>query len=110
MALSTSKHGSGRTGHPQRLGESIQAFVRGAGLEQPLAEQRVLLAWPKAAEQVAGERAVTISRSERIQAGELIVRIRDPSWRHRLRFEEQRFVKLLNKMAGATVIQSIRFT
>ena len=84
--------------------------MRRAGLEQPLLEQRVLLAWPEAAVRVGGERAAAVSRSDRIQSGELIVRIKDPAWRHRLRFEEQRFVKMLNEMAGERVIQSIRFT
>ncbi len=110
MASSTSEPSSSRAGRLESLGEVIKAFVRRAGLEQPLLERRAVLAWPEAAERLAGERAAAVSASERIQSGEMIVRIKDPVWRHRLRFEEQRFVELLNEMAGGPAIRSIRFT
>ena len=109
MASSTSKPLPGRLGHPQRLGDSIKAFVQRAGRERPLMEQRILSSWEEVVEGVTGDRAGVVSRSERIQANELIVRVSDPVWRHRLRFEEQRFVKMLNEMAGGQVIRSIRF-
>lgn len=87
------------------LGYLVGQYLHEEGLEGPLAEYRLLEAWPK----VAGERVARLTTATSLHSQTLTVRLSSPALRTDLSMRRRQLVAQLNQAAGAQVITDIRF-
>lgn len=94
-----------RRRHPEALGDLLRAFLREEGLESPLAEYRVVEAWP----QVMGRAIERYTGRVEVRHGVLYVEIKSPALRADLMMSRRNLVSRLNQHVGAQVLTGIVF-
>jgi predicted nucleic acid-binding Zn ribbon protein len=94
-----------RRGRAESIGLLIRQFLREEGLETPLNEQRLLMAWPD----VMGKAISRYTGDTYIKNQVLYVHIKSPALRANLMMGREQLVKRLNDHVGAQVITSIVF-
>ena len=88
----------------QSIGDLVTAFLREAGMEQPVLEQRLMRLWPS----VVSPMAAQLTQRLEIKNGVLYAYIHSAALKQQLfecRFD---IVKRLNDTAGGHVINDIR--
>ena len=81
----------------------LRLYLRTEGLETPLGEYRLRQAWPK----VAGLAVAAQTKHLFIQNQKLHVQILSPAIRHELMMRKLEMVDMLNREAGARLINDI---
>ncbi|MBR1687640.1 MAG: DUF721 domain-containing protein [Prevotella sp.] len=89
----------------KELKDVLMRTLRAQGLETPLLQRRLVLAWPE----VAGEMVAAYTDGAYIYNQTLYVRLTNPALRADLSMRRQELVELLNKKVGNQVIADIRF-
>ena len=88
----------------ETLGNVVLRYLRLAGLETPLAEHRLVEAWPE----VAGEALARRTEEVYLRGQVLYVRISQPAARPQLVLHRDALIRALNEKAGARLICDIR--
>ena len=94
---------------PVSLGDGLRQAIRQLGLSPAFRAHRVLVLWPKAAEEVVGAEAAKGSQALRLQDGALVVAVSGDAWRHRLLMEREVLRAKLNEWMGSDIVDSLRF-
>ena len=89
----------------KELKDVLMRTLRAQGLETPLLQRRLVLAWPE----VAGEMVAAYTDGAYIYNQTLYVRLTNPALRADLSMRRQELVELLNKKVGNQVSADIRF-
>jgi len=84
--------------------ELLTDYLREAGLEQPLLEQRLVQLWPE----VVGQMAAQLTTRLEIRNGILYAYVRSAALKAELFLHRQTLVERLNERAGGRVIYDIR--
>ena len=107
---------AGVSSRPVSVGDAIRQVVDRLGMAGRLREQRVLSLW----EEVVGEEIAAVTQVEgfyyrpprnqeyKIPRGQLIVSVKNPTWRHWLSFQRETIRRNLNRAVGGEVVQMIR--
>lgn len=89
----------------------LGVFLRANGLETPLAEYRLVKAWPQAVTECMGEaigqRISQVTTDLQIRQQTLHVCLQSPALRQQIRMYAPTLVASLNKHAGMTLITDI---
>lgn len=106
----------GMSSGPVSVGDAIRQVVDGLGMTGRLREQRVLSLW----EEVVGEEIAAATQVEgfyygrsqkqsyKIPRGQLVVSVKNSTWRHWLSFQRETIRQNLNRAVGGEVVQMIR--
>lgn len=106
----------GAASGPISVGNAIRQAVDSLGMTGRLREQRVLSLW----EEVVGEEVAAVTQVEgfyygsprnrqyKIPRGQLVVSVKNPTWRHWLSFQRETIRQNLNRAVGGEVVQMIR--
>ena len=89
----------------QELKKAIKNFLRNAGLEKGVNQNKALQLWPD----VVGKKVSDNTRAQSVEAGILIVKTKNAAWRQELVFKQSEIIQGLNKKLGKNTIKSIRF-
>ena len=87
------------------LSEALLAFLHQEGLETPLMEYRITLAW----QEVMGETISRYTKQTFVRNGKLQVQLTSPSLRQNLMMEHKRIAQKLNDHVGSYVISDVCF-
>ncbi len=87
----------------ESIGNAINAYLRAVGLETPLAEYRVMNAWP----QIVGESIARYTQELKIYNQTLFVKVSSAIVRNELMMRRAELTARLNGKAGAQVITGI---
>lgn len=89
----------------------MASFLRANGLETPLAEHRLIKAWPQAVTEcmgaAVGQRISQVTTDLQIRQQTLHVSLQSPALRQQIRMYAPTLVASLNKHAGMTLITDI---
>ena len=88
----------------QRLADLLPQVLHDAELEQPLAELRVVRAWPK----VVGQMAASYTADVAFRNGVLVVRLTSAALRHELMLSRPQLIAAINREAGTTIVKEVR--
>ena len=90
---------------PLPLSGLLQALIGELGVEERLAQTRVLLAW----EEAAGPLVAAQAQPLRITRGRLELAVPSATWRNQLSFMKHDLLLRLNHVAGEEVIRDLVF-
>lgn len=97
----------------ENITDLLGAFLRNNGLETPLAEHRLLKAWPEVVVaqlgEAVGQRVVKSTTGLRIAEQTLHVSLSSPPLRQHLRMMAPSLVEALNVQAGMRLITAVAF-
>jgi predicted nucleic acid-binding Zn ribbon protein len=91
--------------NPKLIGNSIQAILNDYGLLPRLKQFEVLNLWSD----IVGEQVAKVTKAERIDHGQLIVRVERPVWRNELMFLKKDIIAKINKMMKEEIVKEIIF-
>lgn len=90
---------------PKLIGNSIQEILSDYGLLPRLKQFEVLNLW----NDIVGEQVAKVTKPERIDRGQLIVRVERPVWRNELMFLKKDIIAKINKMMKEEIVKEIIF-
>lgn len=94
-----------RRRNTEYLGDVITQFLKQKKLDKPLAEKKLINAWPE----VLGKNIVTYTTELNIKNGILYVSLNSSVLRHDLFLSKSSIINSLNKHVGTQVITDIVF-
>lgn len=80
-------------------------MYRKIGMTEAYDQYSIIRIW----EEVVGETIARMTKVERLNSGELIVRVTNPSWRMELSFRRKEIAERINKVVGREMVRSIVF-
>ena len=89
----------------QELKTAIKEFLKKAGLEKGVSQNKALLVW----EEVVGDKVSQNTSPEKVESGTLYIKTSNPTWRQELVFKKTHIIKKLNNKLGKNTIKEIRF-
>jgi len=89
----------------QHIGAPLKKFLKNAGLEKGVAQQKAIGLWP----QVVGETVAKNTEAVDVEHGKLIIKTETPAWRQELQFQKKQIIEKLNEKLNKKVIKDIRF-
>lgn len=89
----------------EKIGNVLRDLMREQGLETPLAEHRIVEAWPR----VVGPSIDAYTGQIYVRNGVLYVQIRSASLRQNLMMTQQALLARLCEQAGETIVTRIHF-
>ncbi|MFQ6611682.1 MAG: DciA family protein [Fidelibacterota bacterium] len=89
----------------QSLRVVISQFLKRAGLEKGVAQNRALIVW----DSVVGAVIADNTEPEEVNHGVLTIRVKTPAWRQELQFQKADIINKLNAQLGNNTIKEIRF-
>ena len=89
----------------QKLKAAINNFLKAAGLEAGVSQNKALLIW----DDVVGAKVSENTTPEKVEAGTLYIKASNPTWRQELMFKKEEILKNLNKKLGEKTIKEIKF-
>ncbi len=89
----------------QQLKKAIDLFLKNAGLEKGVNQNKALLIW----KDVVGNTIAENTSPEKVEHGILTVKADNPSWRQELIFKKHEIVEKLNLRLGKNTIREIKF-
>jgi len=89
----------------QQLNSIINAFLKNAGLEKGVTQNKALLIWSD----VVGSTIAEKTNPEKVEHGVLTVKTDNPSWRQELVFKKHEIIDKLNQKLGKNTIREIKF-
>lgn len=88
----------------QDIKSVLDSFLRKAGLDRPVLQNRALVVW----NDVVGEAVAKRTEPEEVKHGVLVVRVDTPVWRNELSLRKKEILEALNQALGERVIKDIR--
>jgi predicted nucleic acid-binding Zn ribbon protein len=95
----------GRKGGPEPVGRVLVGLLERLGLQQRLAERRLLEAWP----QIVGEKIARHSRAVDLADGVLVLRADHGAWRQELTLLLPQIMARYNERFGAGTVREVRW-
>ena len=89
----------------QELKSAINAFLKKAGLEKGVSQNKALLVW----KEVVGDKVSQNTEPEKVESGTLYIKTTNPAWRQELVFKKNDIIKKLNNKLGKNTIKEIKF-
>ena len=89
----------------QELKTAIKEFLKKAGLEKGVSQNKALLVW----EEVVGDKVSQNTSPEKVESGTLYIKTSNPTWRQELVFKKTDIIKKLNNKLGKNTIKEIKF-
>ena len=89
----------------QELKSAINAFLKKAGLEKGVSQNKALHVW----KEVVGEKVSQNTVPEKVESGILYIKTSNPTWRQELVFKKSDIIKKLNNKLGKNTIKEIKF-
>ena len=89
----------------QELKTAIKEFLKKAGLEKGVSQNKALLVW----EEVVGDKVSQNTSPEKVESGTLYIKTSNPTWRQELVFKKIDIIKKLNNKLGKNTIKEIKF-
>ena len=89
----------------QELKSAINEFLKKAGLERGVSQNKSLLVW----KEVVGDKVSQNTVPEKIESGTLYIKTSNPTWRQELVFKKSDIIKKLNNKLGKNTIKEIKF-
>lgn len=102
MTAAEPRSGKGR---PERLGDVLQSFLAGSGMDERMAEAAVVPEWSER----VGPAISAVTTPLRVSQGTLVVAVRSSAWLMELQMMERRIRETLNEGRGRGRIRRIRF-
>lgn len=90
---------------PRNLGHVLSDVYRRIGMTEAYEVYKTMQIW----ESIVGETIAKVTRVEKIQDGDLYVKVRNPAWRMELNFRKKEIAIRLNKEIGNEMIKNIIF-
>jgi predicted nucleic acid-binding Zn ribbon protein len=87
------------------IGHILDSIIRELGIQNKLAECRVLEIWPA----VVGTQVAHMTKAQRVTKGKLFVHVKSDSWRTELIFHKDAIIKKLNQELRSDVVKEIVF-
>jgi len=94
-----------RTRDPKKISAVVGDMCRSLGLAEAYQQYRTLQIWNT----VVGETIAEATSIERFSAGQLFIRVKNPSWRMELNFRKQDIIKKLNVALERPIVEEIIF-
>jgi len=94
-----------RTRDPKKISAVVGDMCRSLGLAEAYQQYRTLQIWNT----VVGETIAEATSIERFSAGQLFIRVKNPSWRMELNFRKQDINKKLNVALERPIVEEIIF-
>ena len=89
----------------QELKSAINEFLKKAGLERGVSQNKSLLVW----KEVVGDKVSQNTVPEKVESGTLYIKTSNPTWRQELVFKKSDIIKKLNNKLGKNTIKEIKF-
>ena len=89
----------------QEIGKAIKGFLKNAGLEKGVNQNKAIQVWPR----VVGQKVSENTEAQSVESGTLVVKTKNSAWRQELVFKQTEIIQGLNKELGKNTIKSIRF-
>ncbi len=89
----------------QRLGDALEQYLKKAGLEKGVTQQKALLIW----NDVVGEAVGNNTEPESVEHGIIKVKVSNAVWRQELQFKKNNIIKQLNETLEKNIIKDILF-
>ena len=89
----------------QHIGGALKKFIKTAGLEKGIAQQKALEIWSE----TVGKTVSKNTEPTSIEHGILSIKTATPVWRQELQFKKKKIIKKLNKKLNKKLIKDIRF-
>ena len=89
----------------QELKQAINTFLKKAGLEKGVSQNKALLVW----KEVVGDSVSQNTKPEKIESGTLYIKTSNSTWRQELVFKKTDIIKKLNNKLGKNTIKEIKF-
>ena len=89
----------------QEIGKAIKGFLKNAGLEKGVNQNKAIHIWPR----VVGLKVSENTEAQSVESGTLVVKTKNSAWRQELVFKQTEIIQGLNKELGKNTIKSIRF-
>lgn len=94
-----------RRNNAESIGDVLRQFLRQEGIETPLNERRIEMAWPE----VMGQAIARYTGTLFVKNETLYVQVKSPALRANLMLGREELVRRLNNYVGAQVIRQIVF-
>ena len=89
----------------QRLGLALESYLKSAGLEKGVTQQRALVIWSETVGEMVGKN----TEVESVEHGIIKVKVSNSSWRQELQFKKKEIIEKLNKALNQNIIKDIIF-
>ena len=89
----------------QEIGKAIKGFLKNAGLEKGVNQNKAIHISPR----VVGQKVSENTEAQSVESGTLVVKTKNSAWRQELVFKQTEIIQGLNKELGKNTIKSIRF-
>ena len=89
----------------QELKIAINTFLKKAGLEKGVSQNKALLVW----KEVVGDSVSQNTKPEKVESGTLYIKTSNSTWRQELVFKKTDIIKKLNNKLGKNTIKEIKF-
>lgn len=90
---------------PESIGIALKRLVRDLGIGKKIREYDAVLRWQEA----VGGHIAKVASAEKILAGELTVRVSNPTWRYELSLRKDELKAKINKLLGEEIVKDIHF-
>lgn len=90
---------------PQTVGSVIEKLFTELGLRDRYKRAEIVASW----KEIVGEQVAKVSSAERIVGKRLFVHVNDSVWRHELHLRKKDIIFKVNRFAGASLIDDIKF-
>jgi predicted nucleic acid-binding Zn ribbon protein len=87
------------------LRSALPRVIKGLKLQDTVAQQRVIAAWPAA----VGEKVVAHTRALYIERKVLVVAVNSPAWMTQLAFLKPQILRKLAARGGQGLVEDLRF-
>lgn len=88
---------------PKKIEDALQAFLEKFPQKRKLKQGMILSAW----EEVVGKRIASEAEDLHFEGNKLVMKVRNPSWRHELHANRFSIAKKLNAKVKGKVVQDI---
>ena len=87
------------------LKKALEDAINSAGIKSALNQETAVLIW----DSVVGGNISSVTKAERVDSGNLIVKVESPAWRQELYMQKEGIINKINKKIGTKAIKEIRF-
>ena len=94
-----------KTSSPKQVDAVLSSVLRELGIGQKIKQLNALELW----NDVVGEQIARVTSPERIERGQLVVRVSKAPWRNELMFLKKEIIAKLNNALGEEIVKDIRF-
>lgn len=89
--------------HPRSLDSVIPELLKEFGLDKKAHTYSVITRWPE----LVGERIANATSAEKLEHGQLTVRVKSPVWRYELTMQKGAIIQKIEEEFGKGVVRDI---